>query len=175
MTEGIRTMMRNLSEQAYVFGCVMLKSLSSGTAHSFASVLGYHLQTMSGSEISLGRSGILDRRPAFTRRPRRVGKIREISISNRSSKRLVFGLLPIFLTESFTARLFSRSRLPRLSRPVRCIDSAFFSRHPQYEHLDQYHMGFTMRFPRALSIRDDLSIADCMTASGIIIRIPCCV
>ena len=34
-------------------------------------------------------------------------------------------------------------------------------------HKDQYHMGYTMRFPRALSIRDDLSIADCMTASGI--------
>ncbi|KAG6891206.1 DNA ligase (ATP) [Termitomyces sp. Mi166 len=31
---------------------------------------------------------------------------------------------------------------------------------------DQYDMGFTMRFPRALSIRDDLSIADCMTATG---------
>lgn len=29
-----------------------------------------------------------------------------------------------------------------------------------------YHLGFTMRFPRALQIRDDLSIADCMTASG---------
>ena len=27
-------------------------------------------------------------------------------------------------------------------------------------------MGYTMRFPRALSIRDDLSIADCMAASG---------
>ncbi|KAL0953630.1 hypothetical protein HGRIS_004835 [Hohenbuehelia grisea] len=33
---------------------------------------------------------------------------------------------------------------------------------------DQYHMGFTMRFPRALSIRDDLSIADCMTATSIL-------
>lgn len=32
---------------------------------------------------------------------------------------------------------------------------------------DQYHMGFTMRFPRALSIRDDLSIADCMTATAV--------
>jgi DNA ligase-4 len=32
--------------------------------------------------------------------------------------------------------------------------------------IDQYHLGVTMRFPRALSIRDDLSIADCMTASG---------
>lgn len=31
---------------------------------------------------------------------------------------------------------------------------------------DMYHLGFTMRFPRALQIRDDLSIADCMTASG---------
>ncbi|KAG5353805.1 hypothetical protein C0989_001922 [Termitomyces sp. Mn162] len=31
---------------------------------------------------------------------------------------------------------------------------------------DQYDMGFTMRFPRALSIRDDLSIADCVTATG---------
>ncbi|KAJ7876841.1 DNA ligase IV [Mycena leptocephala] len=31
----------------------------------------------------------------------------------------------------------------------------------------QYHMGYTMRFPRALSIRDDLSIADCMPASAI--------
>jgi len=27
-------------------------------------------------------------------------------------------------------------------------------------------MAFTMRFPRALSIRDDLSVADCMTATG---------
>ncbi|RXW22137.1 hypothetical protein EST38_g3713 [Candolleomyces aberdarensis] len=33
---------------------------------------------------------------------------------------------------------------------------------------DQYHMGFTMRFPRAMSIRDDLSVADCMTASGVL-------
>ncbi|KAF8909386.1 DNA ligase 4 [Gymnopilus junonius] len=33
---------------------------------------------------------------------------------------------------------------------------------------DQYHMGFTMRFPRALSIRDDLSIADCMSASAVL-------
>ena len=32
---------------------------------------------------------------------------------------------------------------------------------------DQYHMGYTLRFPRALSIRDDLNIADCMAASGI--------
>ncbi|KAG6910034.1 DNA ligase (ATP) [Tephrocybe rancida] len=32
----------------------------------------------------------------------------------------------------------------------------------------QYDMGFTMRFPRALSIRDDLSIADCMTATAIL-------
>ena len=31
---------------------------------------------------------------------------------------------------------------------------------------EQYHLGFTMRFPRALAIRDDLSIADCMTATG---------
>lgn len=27
-------------------------------------------------------------------------------------------------------------------------------------------MGYTMRFPRALGIREDLSIADCMPASG---------
>ncbi|KAG1849416.1 ATP dependent DNA ligase domain-containing protein [Suillus subalutaceus] len=33
---------------------------------------------------------------------------------------------------------------------------------------DQYHLGVTMRFPRALSIRDDLSIADCMTASAVL-------
>ncbi|KAJ7760471.1 DNA ligase IV [Mycena metata] len=33
---------------------------------------------------------------------------------------------------------------------------------------DQYHMGYTMRFPRALSIRDDLSIADCMPASAVL-------
>jgi len=33
---------------------------------------------------------------------------------------------------------------------------------------DQYHMGFTMRFPRALLIRDDLTIADCMTASAVL-------
>ncbi|KAF9563995.1 ATP-dependent DNA ligase [Agrocybe pediades] len=33
---------------------------------------------------------------------------------------------------------------------------------------DQYHIGYTMRFPRALSIRDDLSIADCMPASAVL-------
>ncbi|KAJ6581402.1 ATP dependent DNA ligase domain-containing protein [Mycena capillaripes] len=33
---------------------------------------------------------------------------------------------------------------------------------------DQYHMGYTMRFPRALSIRDDLNIADCMPASAVL-------
>ncbi|KAF8433261.1 ATP dependent DNA ligase domain-containing protein [Boletus edulis BED1] len=35
-------------------------------------------------------------------------------------------------------------------------------------HTDQYHIGLTMRFPRALSIRDDLAIEDCMTASAIL-------
>ncbi|OJT11573.1 DNA ligase 4, partial [Trametes pubescens] len=33
---------------------------------------------------------------------------------------------------------------------------------------EMYHLGFTMRFPRALQIRDDLSIADCMTASAVL-------
>ncbi|KAF9244662.1 ATP dependent DNA ligase domain-containing protein [Melanogaster broomeanus] len=33
---------------------------------------------------------------------------------------------------------------------------------------DQYHLGVTMRFPRALSIRDDLSIEDCMSASAVL-------
>ncbi|KAI0820786.1 DNA ligase 4 [Trametes gibbosa] len=33
---------------------------------------------------------------------------------------------------------------------------------------DMYHLGFTMRFPRALRIREDLSIADCMTASAVL-------
>lgn len=32
---------------------------------------------------------------------------------------------------------------------------------------DQYHMGYTMRFPRALLIRDDLGVEDCMTAKAI--------
>ncbi|KAI0091679.1 DNA ligase 4 [Irpex rosettiformis] len=32
---------------------------------------------------------------------------------------------------------------------------------------DQYHLGYTMRFPRAIAIRDDLGIADCMTASAV--------
>ncbi|KAG6335727.1 hypothetical protein ID866_3351, partial [Astraeus odoratus] len=33
---------------------------------------------------------------------------------------------------------------------------------------DDYHLGVTMRFPRALDIREDLSIADCMTASAVL-------
>ncbi|KAF9499593.1 ATP-dependent DNA ligase [Pleurotus eryngii] len=33
---------------------------------------------------------------------------------------------------------------------------------------DQYHLGYTMRFPRALSIREDLSIADCMSATAVL-------
>ncbi|KAJ8521547.1 hypothetical protein ONZ45_g1752 [Pleurotus djamor] len=32
---------------------------------------------------------------------------------------------------------------------------------------DQYHIGYTMRFPRALSIRQDLTLADCMTAGAV--------
>jgi hypothetical protein len=35
---------------------------------------------------------------------------------------------------------------------------------------DQYHMGFTMRFPRAMSIREDLSLTDCITASGAVLH-----
>jgi hypothetical protein len=35
---------------------------------------------------------------------------------------------------------------------------------------DQYHLGFTMRFPRALSIREDLSLSDCITASGAVLH-----
>ncbi|CCM06278.1 uncharacterized protein FIBRA_08529 [Fibroporia radiculosa] len=33
---------------------------------------------------------------------------------------------------------------------------------------DQYHMGLTMRFPRALKIRDDLDVSDCMRASAVL-------
>ncbi|KIY47685.1 ATP-dependent DNA ligase [Fistulina hepatica ATCC 64428] len=31
----------------------------------------------------------------------------------------------------------------------------------------QYHMRYTMRFPRALAIRDDLAVEDCMTATAL--------
>ncbi|KAL5513056.1 LIG4 [Sanghuangporus vaninii] len=33
---------------------------------------------------------------------------------------------------------------------------------------DQYHLGFTMRFPRAIAIRDDLGIEDCMSATAVL-------
>ncbi|TFK51779.1 ATP-dependent DNA ligase [Heliocybe sulcata] len=33
---------------------------------------------------------------------------------------------------------------------------------------DGYHLGYTMRFPRALAIRDDLNISDCMTATSVL-------
>ncbi|KAI1796674.1 DNA ligase 4 [Ganoderma leucocontextum] len=33
---------------------------------------------------------------------------------------------------------------------------------------DLYSLGFTMRFPRALNIREDLTIADCMTATAVL-------
>ena len=32
--------------------------------------------------------------------------------------------------------------------------------------LATFHVGLTMRFPRALAIRDNLDIADCLTVSG---------
>ena len=35
---------------------------------------------------------------------------------------------------------------------------------------DQYHLGFTMRFPRAMTIREDLSASDCITASGAVMH-----
>ncbi|KAF5351528.1 hypothetical protein D9758_007230 [Tetrapyrgos nigripes] len=33
---------------------------------------------------------------------------------------------------------------------------------------DQYHMGYTMRFPRALSAREDKGVEDCMTAQEVL-------
>ncbi|KAI0766955.1 DNA ligase 4 [Trametes elegans] len=36
---------------------------------------------------------------------------------------------------------------------------------------DKYHLGFTMRFPRALQIRDDLSVGDCMSTTQILAHI----
>ncbi|KAG7093593.1 DNA ligase (ATP) [Marasmius oreades] len=33
---------------------------------------------------------------------------------------------------------------------------------------EQYHMGYTMRFPRALSIRDDLNLDNCMTSEDVL-------
>ncbi|KAI0793877.1 DNA ligase 4 [Fomes fomentarius] len=33
---------------------------------------------------------------------------------------------------------------------------------------DLYHLGLTMRFPRALHIREDLTIADCMTVTAVL-------
>ncbi|KAI0289553.1 DNA ligase 4 [Russula brevipes] len=33
---------------------------------------------------------------------------------------------------------------------------------------EQFHLGFTMRFPRALSVRENLSVSDCITASAIL-------
>jgi DNA ligase 4 len=32
----------------------------------------------------------------------------------------------------------------------------------------QYHLGYTMRFPRALSIREDLTVVDCVTATEVL-------
>ncbi|KAF8518045.1 DNA ligase 4 [Hysterangium stoloniferum] len=32
---------------------------------------------------------------------------------------------------------------------------------------DQYHINFTMRFPRALAIRDDLGVEDCLTVTAL--------
>lgn len=58
-----------------------------------------------------------------------------------------------------------KSRQQRLRLLVMIHFSAFPIQRWHY-CADQYHMRFTMRFPRALSIRDDLSIADCMSASG---------
>lgn len=51
------------------------------------------------------------------------------------------------------------------------IPSGMFpTRYDQYKIkrlLDQYHLGLTMRFPRAVSIREDLTFADCMPASSV--------
>ena len=46
--------------------------------------------------------------------------------------------------------------------------STYVFRSNNVDCIDQYHIGYTMRFPRALSIRDDLSIGECMTASELI-------
>ncbi|KAL1747949.1 DNA ligase IV-like protein [Schizophyllum fasciatum] len=37
--------------------------------------------------------------------------------------------------------------------------------------IDQYHMRYTMRFPRALSIRDEMLPSDCMTASAVLAQL----
>ena len=38
--------------------------------------------------------------------------------------------------------------------------------------LATFHVGLSMRFPRALAIRDDLDISDCLTASGMSTNLP---
>lgn len=41
-----------------------------------------------------------------------------------------------------------------------------YARSVSSDFTDVYHIGYTMRFPRALGIRDDLTVADCVTATG---------
>ena len=65
-----------------------------------------------------------------------------------------------------TVHSSSRSRLLRLHLQVCMKDMYFLALCLNPFALDQYHLGMTMRFPRALSIRDDLSIHDCVTATG---------
>jgi DNA ligase 4 len=50
---------------------------------------------------------------------------------------------------------------------TQCVLNAAIS---DMQTTDQYHLGFTMRFPRAMSIREDLSRADCVTASGAVLH-----
>ena len=67
-----------------------------------------------------------------------------------------------------TARSLSKSKRQRSYPQVIGTFLGYFGGILIYRCADSYHIGYTMRFPRAMRIRDDLSIADCMSASGML-------
>ncbi len=66
------------------------------------------------------------------------------------------------------ARLLSKLKRQRSYLQVIGIFPRYCSGVLSGRYADSYHIGYTMRFPRAMRIRDDLSIADCMSASGVL-------
>lgn len=67
-------------------------------------------------------------------------------------------------TDISSALSFSKSRLQKLFHLVGTTPDS--TSNSIDDRLDQYFMGYTMRFPRAIAIREDLGIGDCLPASG---------
>lgn len=124
---------------------------------------------MSGFERNRGKSGTPRTHPSSSKFLGKALKIRVMRTLNPKSVYLPSSCASelLVLTKSHPGSSFILK-----VKAAEIVNSGSFRRYSERQYIDNeilsdlYHIGYTMRFPRALHIREDLSVADCMTVSG---------